>query len=75
MFRPVACTSGHQFEYAGIWTAPDRSWEDATGDEASVHTACRAVIARFAKVPVDGKLHYRTGTAYRFPSQQLWDAR
>ncbi|MEV0216648.1 septum formation family protein [Micromonospora sp. NPDC050695] len=73
MLRPVACTTGHQFEYAGTWTAPDRSWGDATRDEASVHSACRAVIARFAKVPVDAKLPYRTGTAYRFPNRLLWE--
>ncbi|MET8231901.1 septum formation family protein [Micromonospora sp. NPDC005298] len=73
MLRAVACTSGHQFEYAGIWTAPDRSWKDATSDEGAIHTACRTVIARFAKVPVDAKLPYRTGTAYRFPTRLLWE--
>ncbi|MEV4820945.1 septum formation family protein [Micromonospora sp. NPDC049274] len=70
--RPVACTTGHQFEYAGIWTAPDRSWADATRDEDPIHSACRTVIARYAKVPVDSNLPYRTGTSYRFPSRPLW---
>ncbi|MCF0092236.1 septum formation family protein [Micromonospora sp. MH99] len=73
MLRPVACTAGHQFEYAGAWTAPDRSWADATRDEASIHSACRTVIARYAKVPVDSNLQYRTGTSYRFPNRLLWE--
>ncbi|MBM0231829.1 septum formation family protein [Micromonospora sp. STR1_7] len=73
MLRTAGCTAGHQFEFVGIWTAPDRSWADAARDEAAIHTACRAVIARYAKVPVDGKLPYRTGTAYRFPSRPLWE--
>ncbi|MFY1617327.1 septum formation family protein [Micromonospora sp. WMMD736] len=73
MLRPVACTAGHQFEYAGTWMAPDRSWDDATRDEDSIHAACRKVIARYAKVPVDGDLVYRTGTSYRFPNRLLWE--
>jgi hypothetical protein len=66
------CTTPHRFEYAGVWTAPDRSYEDAQEDEDAVHARCRTVIARYAKVPVDGMLRYRTGTTYRFPSAQAW---
>ncbi|MEU7928876.1 septum formation family protein [Micromonospora sp. NPDC049801] len=73
MLRPVACTAGHQFEYAGTWMAPDRSWFDSTRDEDSIHAACRKVIARYAKLPVDGDLIYRTGTSYRFPNRSLWE--
>ncbi|MFF5181447.1 septum formation family protein [Micromonospora sp. NPDC000316] len=71
--RPAGCTSGHQFEYVGTWTAPDRSYEVAVRDEAAVHAACRTVVARYAKVPVDANLRYRAGTTYRFPSPELWD--
>ncbi|MCM0676454.1 septum formation family protein [Micromonospora phytophila] len=66
------CTRPHRFEYAGIWTAPDTSYADAQENEDGVHAKCRAVIARYAKVPVDGMLRYRTGTTYRFPSEQAW---
>jgi hypothetical protein len=71
--RPVGCTTAHQYEYAGVWTAPDRSYEAATKDNNSTHAACRKVIGRYAKVPIDGNLHYRTGSSYRFPSQEAWD--
>ncbi|MGI5523444.1 septum formation family protein [Micromonospora sp. CA-259024] len=70
--RPAGCTTAHQFEYVGIWTAPDRSYEDAVRDEDAVHPACRTLVARFAKVPNDASLSYRTGSAYRFPSPELW---
>ncbi|MET8253071.1 septum formation family protein [Micromonospora sp. NPDC005197] len=70
--RPAACTAGHQYEFVGVWTAPDRSYADAVRDEDAVHPACRTLVARYAKVPVDANLRYRTGTAYRFPSQELW---
>ncbi|MEU5938670.1 septum formation family protein [Micromonospora sp. NPDC047548] len=70
--RPAGCTVAHQFEYAGIWTAPDRSYQVAGRDEQTIHAGCRMVVARYAKVPVDGNLRYRTGTAYRLPSRELW---
>ncbi|MFC8617089.1 septum formation family protein [Micromonospora purpureochromogenes] len=70
--RPAGCTTAHQFEYAGIWTAPDRSYEATSRDAKTIHAGCRAVVGRYAKVPVDGNLRYRTGTAYRLPSQELW---
>ncbi|MEH1167482.1 septum formation family protein [Micromonospora sp. CPCC 205539] len=71
--RAAACTAVHQYEYAGIWNAPDRSFEDATRDEDAIHAKCRTVIARYAKVPVDANLRYRTGSTYVFPSRQLWE--
>ncbi|MEV5765583.1 septum formation family protein [Micromonospora sp. NPDC052213] len=70
--EPVACGEPHRFEYAGIWTAPDGRYDDATKDEDAIHAKCRTVIARYAKVPVDGMLRYRTGTTYRFPSEEAW---
>ncbi|MFC4019457.1 septum formation family protein [Micromonospora sp. GCM10011542] len=70
--RPAGCTAAHQYEYAGIWTAPDRSYDTAAKDTDSIHAACRTVIARYAKVPVDGKLRYRTGSSFRFPSADAW---
>ncbi|MGW3897919.1 septum formation family protein [Micromonospora profundi] len=70
--RPAGCTTAHQYEYVGIWTAPDRSYQDAVRDEAAIHPACRTLVARYAKVPNDANLRYRTGTAYRLPSPNLW---
>ena len=70
--RPAGCTTAHQYEYAGVWTAPGRSYETATKDTDSIHAACRKVVARYAKVPIDGNLRYRTGTSFRFPSPEAW---
>ncbi|WP_091628696.1 septum formation family protein [Micromonospora peucetia] len=68
----VPCTKVHRYEYVGVWMAPNASYEDATKDEDAVHTKCRSVIARYAKVPVDRMLRYRTGSTYRFPSEEAW---
>ncbi|MEV1332006.1 septum formation family protein [Micromonospora costi] len=68
----TACTTPHQFEYAGVWTAPERPYEAAKRDEEAVHRQCRTVIAHFANVPADRMLRYRTGTTFRFPSSEAW---
>ncbi|WBB66817.1 septum formation family protein [Micromonospora sp. WMMD812] len=66
------CATPHQFEYAGVWTASDVPYEQAQRDEDGIHARCRTVIAHYAKLPVDGRLRYRTGTTYRFPSGEAW---
>ncbi|MEV5694979.1 septum formation family protein [Micromonospora globbae] len=70
---PTACTTPHQYEYVGVWTAPERPYEVAQRDGETVHARCRTVVAEYAKVPVDRMLRYRTGTTFRFPSQEAWE--
>ncbi|SCL39052.1 Septum formation [Micromonospora rhizosphaerae] len=70
--QQASCGNGHEYEYVGAWTAPDGRYADADRDEDNVHARCRTMVARYAKVPVDGKLRYRTGTAYRLPSEEAW---
>ncbi|MEU6202430.1 septum formation family protein [Micromonospora musae] len=69
---PAACTAPHQFEYAGVWTAPERSYEQARRDEETAHDRCRTVVAHYADVPADSMLRYRTGTTFRYPSKEAW---
>lgn len=71
-FQQTTCTKGHQFEFVGAWTAPDGPYEEADRDEDTIHAHCRTLVARYAKVPVDGNLRYRTGTSYRLPSEEAW---
>ncbi|WP_428963909.1 septum formation family protein [Micromonospora fluostatini] len=72
LLRQAPCAGPHRFEYAGTWTAPDGWHGEVDRDEETVHTRCRQVIARYARVPVDDELRYRTGSAYRLPSAQAW---
>lgn len=67
-----SCDKPHRFEYVGSWTAPDGPYGDVARNDDNVHAKCRTVVARYAKVPVDGNLRYRTGTAYRLPSEKAW---
>jgi hypothetical protein len=69
---PAGCTAPHRFEYAGVWNAPDAPYGDLHKNNDAVHARCRSVIARYAKVPVDGTLRYRMGTTYRLPSEEAW---
>jgi hypothetical protein len=70
--QPVACDKPHRFEYAGIWTAPDLSYDAFAKDPARVHAECRSVIAGYVHVPDDGNMRYRTGTTFRPPSEEWW---
>ncbi|MFU8851940.1 septum formation family protein [Micromonospora sp. SL1-18] len=71
-FQQIACTKAHEFEYVGSWKAPDGRYADADRDEDAIHAKCRTLVARYATVPVDGMLRYRTGTSYRLPSEEAW---
>ncbi|MGW0430977.1 septum formation family protein [Micromonospora sp. NPDC003197] len=41
-------------------------------DPGRNHRSCRSVIARYVGVPDDGMMTYRSGTAYRTPSEEAW---
>ncbi|NES16822.1 MULTISPECIES: septum formation family protein [Micromonospora] len=71
-FLQTSCRKSHQYEYVGTWRAPDGRFEDADRDSGSLHARCRTLVARYAKVPVDRALPYRTGTAFRLPSEEAW---
>jgi hypothetical protein len=71
--QQASCTKAHQYEYVGFWTAPDGPYADANRNDRSIHAQCRTLVARYAKVPVDRMLPYRTGTRFQLPSEPAWD--
>ncbi|WP_434741407.1 septum formation family protein [Micromonospora sp. SH-82] len=70
--RPEPCAGPHRFEYVGTWTTSERQWTRAADDEEALHARCREMIAEYAGVPVDERLRYRTGSAFRLPSREAW---
>lgn len=70
----VACGTAHGAEYAGVWTAPETSYDDFGKNTQRAHTGCRGVVAKWAKVPNDGNIEFRTGTIIYYPSEDEWEA-
>ncbi|MDQ7907989.1 septum formation family protein [Phytohabitans sp. ZYX-F-186] len=68
----VTCGTAHGAEFAGVWTAPEGSYADFEKNTQRAHDGCRVVIAKWAKVPNDGNLKYRTGTIIYFPDEDEW---
>jgi hypothetical protein len=61
-FAAAACTRSHNAEFVGVHMAPDVPYPAKDADWDRYHTACRKLVAKYAKVPDDGNLKYRTGT-------------
>jgi len=55
------CDEPHNAEFAGVWQAPDIEYPTRDRDWNQFHTECRKVIGRYADVPLDGNLQFRTG--------------
>jgi hypothetical protein len=70
----VTCGSAHGAEFAGVWTAPESSYADFEKNTQRAHAGCRGVVAKWAKVPNDGNIEYRTGTIIYFPDEEEWEA-
>lgn len=70
--NPVHCNSPHGAEFAGVWTAPESSYADFEKNTQRAHDGCRAVVAKWAKVPNDGNIKFRTGTIIYFPDEEEW---
>lgn len=71
--KAVDCGKAHHAEFAGLWTAPKMP---LTGLEGSPQLAkgCLSVIAKYAGVPNDSMIKYRTGWL-GFPfSAPAWNA-
>jgi len=71
--KPVACAGRHHAEYAGQW-APKRPTQAVLRDDARTGRGCNGVIARYAGVPDDGNLKYRTGWIGFSPTDDDWNA-
>jgi hypothetical protein len=70
---PVDCAKKHNAEFAGIWNAPakaaypkgDAAWEE-------FHEGCRGLAAKYAGVPDDANLQYRTGVVSLPGNADVW---
>ncbi|GAA4571003.1 hypothetical protein GCM10023176_30850 [Micromonospora coerulea] len=70
--RPVACTAKHHAEFVGVWQAPDISYAEFGRTSLRAHKACRALIAKYVKVPNNSDLQYRAGTIIYHPFEEEW---
>jgi hypothetical protein len=68
----VACGKPHRYEYAGVWTAPDLTYEDLADQKERIHRHCWAVIATFLDLPDRLNVRQYTGVEYRLPGPEVW---
>ncbi|GAA4680018.1 septum formation family protein [Phytohabitans rumicis] len=68
----AACNKAHNSEFAGVWNAPDTTYPSKSAEWDRFHNECRKVIAKFAGVPNDGNLKYRTGVVSLPGSEAEW---
>jgi len=71
---PAACSSPHNSEFAGAFTAPVSAYPAKSADWDRLHDACRKVIAKYVGLPDDGDLKYRTGTVVVPGAEEDWQA-
>ncbi|MET8149542.1 septum formation family protein, partial [Actinoplanes sp. NPDC005259] len=68
----VACGEAHRAEFAGLWTAPDISYARLESDTGLSAGGCRSAIARFAGLPDDSELQFRSGWISYNPTRAEW---
>ncbi|MET7807424.1 septum formation family protein [Micromonospora chersina] len=69
---PVDCRAAHDAEFVGVWAAPDRPYPKKAADWAPLYTGCNTVLARYAGVPDDPTLRFRSGVVVRPPGAGRW---
>jgi hypothetical protein len=71
---PVACSSAHNGEFAGVWDAPDGAYPtDANARKTANLNGCRAVVASYAGIPNDSNFTYRTGQVATPFNKASWE--
>jgi hypothetical protein len=68
----VACTTKHDAEFVGVFRDTAGDHDELVKGSSRIHRRCQAMVAKYAKVPDDGNLKYRTGTIYYHPSADEW---
>ncbi|MEU7907269.1 septum formation family protein [Actinoplanes sp. NPDC049118] len=68
----VPCTGKHRAEFAGLWDAPDISYSKLESGTRLSAAGCRSTIARFAALPDDSDLQYRSGWISYNPTRPEW---
>ncbi|MEH0823583.1 MULTISPECIES: septum formation family protein [Micromonospora] len=69
---PVDCAVAHDAEFVGVWAAPDRPYPKKPEDWVPLYDGCFGVIARYAGVPADAFLRYRSDVVVRPPAAGRW---
>jgi hypothetical protein len=70
--RPVPCTKRHRAEFVGIFKAPDMDFTELTADRERTAKGCRSAIARYAGVPDDSNVQFRSGWISYNPTEDEW---
>ncbi|RIV31690.1 septum formation family protein [Micromonospora radicis] len=68
----VDCATPHDAEFAGVWQSPDRPYPRRSVDWAPFYAGCRTILARYAGVPDDTDLAYRSDVVVRPPGAGRW---
>jgi hypothetical protein len=68
----IQCTKAHNSEFAGVYYSRDAAYPRGSKAFEELYDECRKVIARFAGVPVDGNIRYRTGVIAIPGSEDDW---
>lgn len=72
-YLPKRCDEPHRVEFIGIHEVTYRTLEEVGKADGPIHRACLSLIAKYAKVPDNADMQYRTGTTYPLPSKAEWD--
>jgi hypothetical protein len=70
--RPVPCDKAHRAEFAGLWRAPEITYAALESGIERSAAGCRRVIAKFARLPDDADMQYRTGWISYPPTRTEW---
>jgi hypothetical protein len=68
----TACTTTHNAEFVGIWTAGAIAYPEKDAQWVPFHDGCRKLIATYAKLPDDSDLQYRTGVVSLPGGDDVW---
>ena len=70
--HPLACSTGHTAEFAGLWLTSFASASSLTSD--ALEKGCDATIAKFAAIPNNDTVRNRVGWLGFPPDDNSWDA-
>lgn len=74
VMKPSSCTTAHNGEFAGIWEAPDATYNaDAAARREANLAGCRGVVAAYAGIPNDTNFIYRTGQVTTPFNKASWE--
>jgi hypothetical protein len=66
------CTARHNAEFVGVWDAGALDYPTGDSQWAKFHAGCRKLISRYAGVPNDNDLQYRTGVVSLPGGEDVW---